>query len=245
MSERYISNIPQEWIATRGRGAVIGVVETGCDEKHVDLQNSIVSCNEFGETNMTHGNHVIATICGASRKPWVFNGLCTGAEVRVAKAALDKYHVMSNFKDALLWLSSFDLDVLNLSLAYNIESAEIKSILQDIAVRSIIFSAYSAIDRFPHSYDFVISVGYSEDHDCDLLGPKSIVSLIRGSNYGEMSGTSMSTAFASGVGGIARAYNKKITAKEFVNAVRGAKLYQFDYQKSVLNTSNKQIIFKF
>lgn len=244
-TNRYISNIPQEWLLTRGRGAIIGIVESGCDIGHADLRNSVVSSREFGEVKKVHGNHVIATICGASRKPWVFNGLCTSAEVHVALTALDKYHVMGTFRKAVEWLSSFDLDVLNLSLAYDIDDSGIRDILASIANRAIILSAYANGARFPHGYDFVVGVGYSENHKCDLIGPKSIVSLIHDGNYGEMSGTSMATAFASGVAGLARAHDKKISKEEFVNTVRGAKLYEFNYQRSVLSTANKQIIFKF
>ena len=241
-NEKFLSNIPTEWLNTYGEGCNIGVCETGCEIIHPDIANTVKGYKEFGEVSYAHGNHVIGIICGGTKKPYVFNGFCNKANVYVGAAVLNKDEKKNKLFDILTWLADFDLDVLNLSLAYETEDDRIYGLLMKLSEKTIINCAFSPRYRYPNSYSFVNSVGYSEMDGVDILGPRRLTSIGMQKRYVELGGSSISTAFVSGVAGLARAYDKNITREQFLKIVLGDKLFEFKCEKSKIYKSNRQQI---
>lgn len=234
-----LSNVPKEWIETNGQGVRIGIIDSGCDQTHKNLK--ISDYKIFGQENLTHGTH-IAGIISSNAKNHSIHGFCNKSEIVFASCDFVNYQSLINLIKALEWMSEKKLDILNLSFALKKDYDKIKKILEKISEKTIICASYSKDLPYPHSYDFVVSVGKNETDNADIIAHAKFISTYPNNNYSELSGSSMATAFVSSVFGIAKAYNKNISLDSIINKIKGNDLYI--PEKNLFSANSKQIIFK-
>lgn len=234
-----LSNVPKEWIETKGKGIRIGIIDSGCDIKHKNLK--ISEYKIFGQENLRHGTH-IAGIISSNAKNHSVNGFCSQSEIFFAACDFINFQSLTNLRKALEWIEEKNVDVLNLSFALKRDYDQIRELLKKISEKTIICSSYSSDLQYPHSYDFVVSVGKKETDNANIIAHGNFISTFPNNEFSELSGASMSTAFMSSVFGIAKAYNKKLSYDSIIKRVNGNSFYV--PEKNIFSNNNKQIIFK-
>ena len=234
-----LSKVPKDWVETRGEGIKIGVVDSGCDVAHKNL--NISEYRVFGQENLHHGTH-IAGIISSNAKNYSINGFCHKSEIIFAACDFVNFQSLSHLIKSLEWIKEKNVDVLNLSFALKKDYEQIKKILKEISEKTIICCSYSKDLPYPHSYDFVISVGKNKTDKADIIAPSKFVSTSPNNGYSELSGSSMATAFVTSVFGLAKSYDKKISKDSILIKISGEKIYI--PEKNIFSTNNKQIIFK-
>lgn len=234
-----LSNVPKEWIETNGKGIRIGIIDSGCDLNHKNL--NVSDYKIFGQENLTHGTH-IAGIISSNAKNHSIHGFCNQSEIIFAACDFVDYKSLNHLIKALEWIKEKNLDVLNLSFALKKDYDQIRNLLKKISEKTIVCCSYSKELQFPHSYNFVVSVGKNLNDNADVIAKGNFISTYPNNSYFELSGSSMATAFTSSVFGIANAYDRKLSKESIMNKINGVNLYT--PEKNIFSTNNKQIIFK-
>jgi subtilisin family serine protease len=87
-------NIPNAWSKTKGKGIVVGVLDTGVMKNHRDLKNQILSAKDFSgsasgaDDKNGHGTWCVGSII-AEENGWGMIGAAPGAKARVYKVLGD------------------------------------------------------------------------------------------------------------------------------------------------------------
>ena len=197
-----------EWTITGGVNSLLGVVDTNIDDREYIVHKQLFGYND----NKKHSESVLGIILDKNIK-----GMADKTKVCFAGVAMDS-GTYDNFIQALRWIKQFDLDVFNLSLAYKDDNVEIRELLLEISKKAIIVSAYSDVLTYPHSYDFIVSVGNTTGQDVDIVMETGF-----GRNKELYKGTSMSCAFISSLACLAKSFDKSIDRKVFVEKICGSK----------------------
>jgi subtilisin family serine protease len=114
---------PEAWAAGyTGEGVTVGVVDTGVDTTHPDLDESVVAARDFtGGDNPAdgfgHGTHVASIVAGTGDVDPDMTGVAPGADIISAKVLDDYgYGEWSWIIDGMEWAAQEGAQVLNLSL---------------------------------------------------------------------------------------------------------------------------------
>jgi hypothetical protein len=190
---------------TRGDNSLLGIVDTNIDDRDYIIHKKLFGYND----NKKHSESVLGIIFDKNIK-----GLSDKAKVCFAGIVMDGTY--GSFINALKWIRQFDLDVLNLSLAYSDNNPELYDLLFEISRNTIILSAYSEFIGYPHKYSFVVSVGNDKNQDADV-----IVDVGFGRKNELYKGTSMSCAFVSSIACLARSFDKSIDRNVFIEKICG------------------------
>lgn len=232
-----LSNIKEEWKATKGKNINIGICDSGIDKNRTELVNSIKEYRKYGDVDhQIHGNHICGIIFGTNNKSGVIKSLSPLSNAFTADVNLKVSNSLADLENALIWLSEFKLDILNLSLAYDENNGKIKDILNNIYQNGTwIFASFSEKRGFPWSYDFVNGVGYKYEHRIDIVAANQCKSL--GTNYKNsfIEGSSVSCALVSSVAGAYRAFDKNKTIDDFKKEINGKNMYMPE-----INRDNKK-----
>lgn len=219
-----LNKIPEKWKATFGANSKIGICDAGFDVNNYYIKNNICQYKNFGETNIEHGTHVMGIMCLNSSNPTFVKGMACDSKYFLASAKIGGDDSINSIYSALCWLKNFNLDVLNLSFTYYLESSEIKDILYEMYKNgTIIVAAYSNDYFFPHGYNFVISAGD------EIIAPNNFFSSVENNNFKSLKGTSMQSALISSIVACAKSFDKKINKKMFIDIVCGENLINYNY----------------
>jgi len=221
------STIPYELLQTKGRGVKVGVCDTGCDIRHEAISHAIKGYKSFFETQTDHnqhGTHVCGIIAGRGK----VRGIAPNCELYVAKTMSGRESHPSYFIKALDWMIEKQVDVINLSFAFNRQNIDIYDKICELTNNKVIVNAAFTRDlKYPHSYDEVISVsGYDKGEvirggKIDILAPANIFSASPNQTYRFDRGTSMSTAYITGIAALAKScYGKDMGKEEFISALK-------------------------
>lgn len=224
---KFLSQIPNSWLQTQGKGTRVGVCDTGIFIEHSSIAHAVKDNRLFGVQNQTvHGTHVLGIICGKPKTANQYRGLATQADLFVASIPLGNSADYMFVKKALLWLKDKNIDVLNLSFAYDDDDVEIRELLREMSVETLVIASHSSSLRYPHSYPFVVSVGYDKElmDKMDVVTVGTFVSCGENDTYKEMTGSSMATAFVTSVASLAKAYDKTMNKERFLSFVVGKEL---------------------
>ena len=213
--------IPKEWLRKQGEGTIIGIVDTGIKRSLNCFNNTKIVCKTFGQTEYRHGTHVASTILQFSPK----------ASIVFAAGMFENYDELESM---LEWISTFKLDVLNLSLSYSEDNIKIEKLLQNIHNNgTIIVAAFNSRMTYPCKYPFVLKAGKGGDFEA----PDEWVSCFPNGNKGTMKGSSVSTAITSGLCSLGKAIIPSINKEDFLSTVRPKDVFFDQITKKQVNVN--------
>ncbi len=220
---------PQGWaLSTGSPSVIIAFVDTGIDIHHEDLGEKIVPGYDFvnddndPQDDNGHGTHVAGIAAALSNNHIGIAGVSWGARIMPVKA-LDAYG-NGSFADVaagIAWAADNGAQVINLSLGGTSPSSVLEDAVNYAYGKGVILVAASGnmgsnAVLYPAAYPHVIAVAATDGSnkkayfsnfgpEIDVAAPGvSIYSTVIGNAFGYMSGTSMSTAYVSGLAAILR-----------------------------------------
>lgn len=215
--------IYHEYSITKGKNCKVAVLDSGIALNHPAFDGAIVGQNIssnslFGITDKTgHGTHC-AGIIGA-RKGEVI-GIAPECQLFISKVATDKGNIfVEEVIKGLKWAINNKVDVVNMSFGISEKNnKEIQALIDEAYSKNIILVASAGENNilkteflYPAMYDKCIAVGaidssfqYNVDspfssHLNFVLPYTDVFSCGIQNNYVSMKGSSMSTAFVSGM----------------------------------------------
>lgn len=213
------------WRKTLGGGGEIAVVDSGIDANHADLSSNIVAQRDFvnndsvAEDTIGHGTHV-AGIAAASNNGQPGIGVCPSCGIIAAKVTGDDGLAYdSTIAEAIVWSADQGADAINVSISSGVRSKTVQRAVQyawkkDAIVLAAAGNESAKIPSYPASFGRAMSVSSTDEKDAlrptsnygpwvDVAAPgQGIVSTAPGNNYTYLDGTSMSTAFVTGLAGL-------------------------------------------
>ena len=207
----------------RGAGIKVGIIDTGIDQTHPDLQANImggVSCvsytTSYNDDN-GHGSHVSGTVAGVDNTIGVI-GVAPSASlygIKVLNRSGRGY--TSDIIAGMQWAIDNDMDVINMSLGGStyVEAYETATnAVLDAGVVMVCSAGNSGPDEntvgYPAAFEGVIAVAATDSADLvasfssrgpevDVAAPGvSIYSTSKSGGYATMSGTSMAAPHVTG-----------------------------------------------
>jgi major intracellular serine protease len=253
-------NIPSIWNKSEGENVVVGVIDTGCDLDHPDLQSNLLEGKNFisnGPPNDDngHGSHVASTIAAINNKKGMV-GVAPKTKIVPVKALnANGSGSIDNIVKALYWCADLGhIDFITMSLGSPQKSQSLEDAI-DYANRKgcIVFcaagnSGENAEIMYPAKYEKTISIGAIDKNldrtkftcsgeSLDFLAPgHEILGCIPDGKYAIMSGTSMSNPFAVGCASLLLSYNKKTNR----HSLKSYKDYIEVLKRSCIELSNPQ-----
>ena len=213
----------QAWVKSRGENVRVGVLDTGIDRDHPDLDDNLAGCVSFVrgattcEDDNGHGTHVTGIIAAEDNSFGVV-GVAPKARIYAIKV-LDRKGsgYLSDIISGLDYVVNNGMQVVNLSLGTpsDVESFQ-EAIRQTVAagVTVVVAAGNSGPGEetvlYPAKYSEVVAVAAvdvnnqltswsSRGEAVDILAPgENILSTYKGKNYATFSGTSMATPFVAG-----------------------------------------------
>jgi subtilisin family serine protease len=221
-----ILNMPDSWKKSQGKGIKVAVLDTGIDPEHPDLKKAIIGTHDFTGDGIQdvngHGTHC-AGIIGARLNGIGCVGVAPKCNLLIAKV-LDNngsgsYEWIANGID---WAIQQNADIISMSLGGPSTTPVMhRSIHLALAEGKSIFCAAGNDGSlggncigYPGRYGSVITIaahdrsgnpaGFSSrGGEIDFMAPGTeIWSTYKDSGYAELSGTSMATPFAAGMGAL-------------------------------------------
>ncbi|MBU8907633.1 S8 family peptidase [Desertibacillus haloalkaliphilus] len=206
-----------------GKGIKIGVIDTGIDLIHRDLDvvggHSFVDYTESYHDDQGHGTHVAGVIASLHNRIGV-KGVAPGIDLYALKVLDHEGRgMLSNMIASIDWSIENDLDIINLSLGATTHSTSFKEIVDRAYESGLLIVAAAGNTgtekedtiNYPAQYSSVIAVGAVDSNnqrgEFSSVGPAmevvapgvNILSTYLDNTYGSMSGTSMAAPFVSGI----------------------------------------------
>lgn len=213
---------PLTWRKTTGKEIRIGVIDTGIDYSHPDLQGSIGGGINLINRHMLpiddngHGTHISGTIAAAARHG--MTGIAPQATIYAVKAFdHNGTSFVTDIVKGIDWCVRNGLHIINMSFGMRTRSAALEAAVRNASREGVLIVASSgnegkkgSID-YPARFDTVIAVGATNREkriasftnrgtQIDIYAPGDrVVSTWLNNKYHELSGTSMATSHVSGV----------------------------------------------
>ena len=217
---------PQGWsISTGSTAVIIAMIDSGVDLNHPDLIGKLVPGFNFLDNSAPpqddygHGTHTAGIAAASSNNGLGIAGVSWGARIMPIKILDSNGNGgYENLTAAIIWATDHYAQIINISLGGTIPSSALKNAVTYAIGRGVMIVAAAGNDgssqlRYPAWYRQVVAVGSTNSlnqrsgfsnmgKDLDLMAPgDSIYSTMPG-GYGTHSGTSMSTAFVSGLAAV-------------------------------------------
>ena len=238
------------WNTTMGENVKVGVIDTGIDENHPDLNvvGGVTTLDEgghWGEDENTHGTHVAGTIAALQNDQGVV-GVSPNVELYSIKALDDADGVgtTADIIDGIDWALENDLQILNMSLGLSSDSTAFREALDDAYAEGVLLIAAAGNEgsgedtvMYPARYDSVIAVSASEQSGpfgnddianfsstgdtVELIAPgANIESTMPGGGTDTKSGTSMAAPHVAGVAALVWSANADLTHEQVRGILR-------------------------
>ncbi len=223
-----------------GKNVSVGIIDTGVDRHHPELAGRIVySSNLVGDDpalfdDDEHGTAVAGVIGSAANNDVGIVGVAPDVSLMVFKAchqttglkrpSCDSVSIIQALNDVLIQQP----DVLNLSLAGPWDPVITRLIRaayrQGITIVAAVDETVGQQKSFPASLDEVIGVGAAVDGQDTLITPlgtilapgTNLLTTTPGAAYGFRSGSSMATAYVSGIVALMKEKNPAMTNRQIL-----------------------------
>jgi subtilisin family serine protease len=218
-------DLPEAWDHSKGKGVVVGLLDTGADLDHPDLEENIIIAKGSNFLNRRkpprddsrgHGTHCAGIVCAPENGIGIL-GVAPKCKVMPIKV-LDQQGNgdLAATAKGIRFAVDHGADIVSMSLGARFPLQNVRKAIQYAAKKGVpVFcaagnAAQKTID-FPARYPEVIAIGsIDQDFDrsnfsnkgknLDFMAPGGkILSTIPNGQYGIMSGTSMACPFAVGV----------------------------------------------
>jgi subtilisin len=214
---------PEVWSRSTGRRIKIGIIDTGVDYSHPDLQRSV-----YGGINLIHrhllpmddnghGTHIAGTIAADSQRSGIVGVAPHGAIHAIKAFDYKGTAFVSDIIQGIEWCMHYRMDIINMSFGMKNHSKALES-----AVRNAVYSGKVVVASsgnngkmnqmdYPARFPQTIAVGATNQNHkiaifsnrgkrIDIYAPgEKIYSTWLHGNYHVMSGTSMATSHVTGV----------------------------------------------
>jgi thermitase len=235
---------PTAWDATRGSSSVvIGVLDTGADPGHPDLQGALVGGYDFANDDADpaddegHGTAAAGVIAARTNNVEGQAGMCwTCALMPVKVLGADGSGTSATVASGIVWATDHGARVISLSLGGPGTTQTMTDAVGYAAGKGVVLVAAAgnsgtSTPSYPAAYNEVLSVAASDESDrlyswsnhgswVQLAAPGCNTAPLRGGGYGEFCGTSSAAPVVSGVIGLALARNPGATKTEIESALR-------------------------
>jgi subtilisin family serine protease len=231
-------DMPEAWDVTKGsQEVIVAIIDTGVDQSHPDFATklvpgyNIIDDNENPQDEDGHGTHVAGIVAAATGNATGVAGVCWECKIMPLKALDTGGGYTSDVATAIRYAVDHGAHVINLSIEGESGSDTLLSAIRYAYLKNIPTVAamgnWGTDDlSYPAAYPETIAVGATDKFDLraeysnygehiDLVAPGSeILSTYLSSQYGYMSGTSMSTPHVAGVLGLMRSMSPHKTVEE-------------------------------
>lgn len=237
-------SVNSAWDVTRGDGVVIGILDTGVDGTHPDLQGKLVSMgrdfvnNDYNATDdHGHGTHVTGIAAAATNNGTGVAGIGYNARVLPVKVlASSGSGSHSAIASGITWAADNGARIINLSLGGPNNSTTLDQALAYAWSRGVVIIAAAGNENtaspvYPASSANAIGVCATNQSDArgsfsnygvnvDVCAPGvTIWSTVRGGSYQAWDGTSMASPNAAGVAALVAAAHPTWTNSQIRQAL--------------------------
>lgn len=213
----------QDWQANLGdTQVVVAILDTGIDASHEDLNYKVVDGMNLTKSPTAadvqgHGTHIAGIIAATVNNEIGIAGVAPNARLLNVKVADDNGMVWpSTMAKGIIWATDNGAKIINLSMVVPTESAAIEEAVNYAWGKGVVLIAAAgngikSVPTFPAYYSKVIAVAATDEKDnlwedsnfgewVDVYAPGvEMYSTLPGNKYGYKSGTSMATAYISGI----------------------------------------------
>lgn len=223
-----------------GKGIKIAVLDSGVQPDHPDLKiaggiSFVEGVNNYSDDN-GHGTHVTGII-GAQHNSIGINGIAPDATIYAVKVLDNEgYGYLSEIAAGIDWAINNDIDIVNLSIGTNEQSITLSSMIKKAYNSGVFVVAAAGNDGdpkgvtdtidYPGRYSETIAVGAVDENSSratfsatgpllEVVAPGvDIKSTYLNNEYAVLSGTSMSTAYVTGVLALIKEVNPGASANK-------------------------------
>lgn len=224
-------DLPRAWKFSEGENVVIGVLDTGCDLEHNDLQGALldgINLVKRGKPPIDgcgHGTHVTGILVAQHNEIGVV-GVCPKAKVRPIKVLDDRGNGnMDVVAEGIRWAADNGCHLLVLSLGAPVKVAKVYNAIKYAATKgTVTFCASGNAGKtkdifYPANYAESIAIGAIDEDfkradfsnvskNIDFMAPGvDVLSTVPESWYAMLSGTSMACPFAVGIAALVKSYS--------------------------------------
>jgi thermitase len=233
------------WQLSKGSNDVIvGVVDTGVDLKHPDLQGrllkgyNVIEPDKEPADDVGHGTHVAGIISANVNNSEGIAGMMWGGKILPVKA-LDKSGSGTTYSVAqgIIWATDHGAKVINMSLGNYADAQFLHEAIKYAFERDVVLIAATGNDNterpgYPAAYPEVLSVSatdynlqkasFSNYGDyIDVMAPgESIASTYPDNQYAALSGTSMASPHVAALAALIRSVNPELKNTEVMDIIR-------------------------
>ena len=214
---------PEVWSRSTGKRIKIGIIDTGVDYSHPDLQHSVYGGINLVQRHLLpmddngHGTHIAGTIGAASQRSGIIGVAPHGALHAIKAFDYKGSAFVSDIIQGIEWCVQYRMDIINMSFGMKNHSKALEAAVRNAVYSGKVLVASSGNNGkinqmdYPARFPQTISVGATtrshkiaafsnRGHRIDIYAPgdKIYSTWLRG-KYNVMSGTSMATSHVTGV----------------------------------------------
>lgn len=217
------SSTKSAWDTTVGKPAIkIAILDTGIEKTHPDLDGKVIVEKNFTsmpdtEDHDGHGTLVAGIIAAVGNNSSGMAGIAHGASLMNVKVLNDEgIGTYADIADGIVWAADNGAKVINFSFGGTIDLPILQDAVDYAHNKGVVLVAPAGNSGttsalFPANYEHVISVAATDDTDTKIdsssFGPwvkvaapgEKIYSTYKNNSYAYASGTSMASAFTSGL----------------------------------------------
>jgi subtilisin len=239
--------VPTVWKQSLGDRVRIGIIDTGADYMHPDLQPvlsrgiNLVNPRTLPLDDNGHGTHIAGTIAAAGRH--AMTGIAPHAILLPVKAFDHNGSAyVSDIIKGIDWCVQNEVDIINMSFGMKKRSEAMLEAVRNARSCGVIIVASSGNDGrrgfidYPARFPQTISVGAlnkkggiatfsNRGKQIDVYAPgESIVSTWPNRRYNEMNGTSMATSHVTGILALVLSVRPRLTPLQVKRLIAGAQV---------------------